>query len=284
MLRSATVARAIRVTDIGWKAVGLFAGGGLACTRPLAALSRSLYLDIAGDVVWLGPPGSTLHARAMIADTAIDDPGGDAAPQIEMSLARVWRPPALPTVIARDAIARAAADLARTAAGLDRPEGFGPILAGARPSFPLERAVDDVTTFLAACAAGEASTAAAKAERLLGLGPGLTPAGDDLVGGAFFARRTLAEAGVQDDLASWRVAAETIRARAEVRTHRISAALLGDLVDGHGYAPLHELTVALACGNASLARVAAARLIRIGHSSGWDLLVGFLGALGALPR
>ncbi len=284
MVRSATVgARPIRVTDIGWRALVLFAGGRQASARPLAALSRSLYLDIAGDVVWLGPPGSTLHARAMIADTALDDGSGDAVPQIEISLARVWRPPALPTGIARDAMARAAADLARTASGLDRPEGFGALLAGARPSFPLERAVDDVTAFLAACAAGEASMAASKAERLLGLGPGLTPAGDDLVGGAFFARRILAEAGVEDDVAAWRAAAETIRARAEGRTHRISAALLGDLVDGHGYAPLHELAVALACGNASLARDAVARLISIGHSSGWDLLAGFLGALGALP-
>src|SRR5947207_8963421 len=84
VLRSATVARAIRVTDIGWKAMGLLAGGGGASPRPLAALSRSLYLDIAGDVVWLGPPGSTLHARAIIADTAIEDGSGDVVPWLEI--------------------------------------------------------------------------------------------------------------------------------------------------------------------------------------------------------
>jgi len=274
-------AHGVRVMDIGRKARGLLAG---ARTPPtlIAALSRSLYLDVAGEILWLGPPGSTLHARAMIADTAVADARGDAVPRIDISLARAWEPVALPTGVAADVMARAAGELARAVVPLDRPQGFGPLLAGARPSFPLERAADDASAFLSACAAGEASTAAAMAERLLGLGPGLTPAGDDLVGGALFARRTLADAGA-DEVAPWQAAAETIRAQATGRTHRISAALLGDLVDGEGYAPLHELAVALACGNASLARDAAARLIRIGHSSGWDLLAGFLGALGASP-
>jgi hypothetical protein len=60
--------------------------------------------------------------------------------------------------------------------------------------------------------------------------------------------------------------------------------LLGDLLDGAGYAPLHDLASALARCAGPAALEATARLVKIGHSSGWDLLAGFLGALGALPR
>ena len=81
----------------------------------------------------------------------------------------------------------------------------------------------------------------------------------------------------------WREAAERIRARTAERTHRISAALLGDLLDGDAYAPLHDLAGALARDDASAALDAAGRLTHIGHSSGWDLLTGFLGALDSLP-
>src|SRR3989442_421674 len=64
---------------------------------------------------------------------------------------------------------------------------------------------------------------------------------------------------------------------ARQRTHPISAALLGDLVAGDAYGPLHDLACALAAGTSALEP--ARRLTRLGHSSGWDLLAGFLGAL-----
>jgi hypothetical protein len=59
--------------------------------------------------------------------------------------------------------------------------------------------------------------------------------------------------------------------------------LLGDLLDGDAYAPLHDLAAALARDDAGAALDAAVRLTRIGHSSGWDMLTGFLGALNSLP-
>jgi primosomal protein N' len=60
------------------------------------------------------------------------------------------------------------------------------------PSFPLARALPDVEALAIACAADDADAACRAALPLLGLGPGLTPSGDDLVGAAFFARRALA--------------------------------------------------------------------------------------------
>jgi hypothetical protein len=270
----------IHVAAIGWKARRLLAGS-VEEPTVVAPLSRSLYLDVAGEVVWLGPAGSPLHGRAIIADRIPRvDAGSRLSVPFDLAAAREWRPPAPRNFVAPNVVT-ASRTLMHSLVRLGRPDGFGVLLAGARPSFPLDGAAGDARAFLVACAAGDPSAASATAERLLGLGPGLTPAGDDLVGGAFFARRLLAEAG---DVAAppWRAAAETIRARAAGRTHRISATLLGDLLDGDGHAPLHDLAAALARSDTAAALGAAARLVRIGHSSGWDLFAGFLGALGAL--
>jgi len=272
---------AIRVSRIGEKARRRLAASPRTPTV-VAQLSRSLYLDVAGELLWLGPPGSVLHSRAIIAERV---PEVEARAHLRVSFdlrsARTWAPPPVPRSGAEN-MATASRGLLDALGGVGRPEGFGALLIGDRPAFPLDRATDDARAFLAACAAAATPAAAEIAERLLGLGPGLTPAGDDLVGGAFFACRALVEAGAVDG-APWRAAAETIRARAATRTPRISAVLLGDLLDGDAYAPLHDLAIALARGDAPSALDAAGRLVRIGHSSGWDLLAGFLGALGELP-
>jgi len=108
----------------------------------------------------------------------------------------------------------------------------------------------------------------------------MTPAGDDFVGGAFFARALLARAGACD-AAGWRHAADAVRAAAARLTHPIGAALLGDLLAGEGWAALHDLAAALARDDESAAVEAAQRLTCLGHSSGWDLLAGFVaGASG----
>jgi Protein of unknown function (DUF2877) len=76
--------------------------------------------------------------------------------------------------------------------------------------------------------------------------------------------------------------AGAVVAAAPARTHPISAALLTDLADGLGWAPLHDLVAALATGDAPAAEVAARTLVRLGHTSGWDLLAGVTAGLGAL--
>ena len=262
----------IRVIEVGESARRLIEGASSATV--VAALSRSLYLEVAGELVWLGPAGSTLHARAVVAR---DLPHVDGATRIETAFdlrnAGDWRPQELPRPIQPETLARESRGLTGMVDRLGRPDGFGALLVGERPACPLDRAAEDARRFLEACARNDAATAAGIGERLLGLGPGLTPAGDDLVGGAFFARRLIAwDAG-------WKEAAAALRARARERTHPISATLLGDLLDGVGYAPLHDLALALAERDRAAALDAAARLIRIGHSSGWDILTGVLGAL-----
>ena len=68
------------------------------------------------------------------------------------------------------------------------------------------------------------------------------------------------------------------------RTHPISIALLSDMLDGQAHAPLHDLARALAAGAPrDVALGAARRVVGIGHSSGWDMLAGFVsGVAGTL--
>src|SRR5262245_17832355 len=77
-----------------------------------------------------------------------------------------------------------------------------------------------------------------------------------------------------------RVAAR-VRVEASERTHPLSATLLGDLADGQSYASLHDLVHGLTREAPAAARDAARRLVRLGHSSGWDMLAGLGAGLGA---
>jgi hypothetical protein len=157
------------------------------------------------------------------------------------------------------------------------------LLAGATPPFPLDGAVPAARALAQACADDDPRAATRAAEALIGLGPGLTPAGDDYVGGAFFARALLGPAATRD-ASGWAAAAARVRTLAAERTHPISAALLADLLGGEGHAPLHDLGAALAAGAPLPTALAAARrLARLGHSSGWDMLAGFVGALLGAP-
>ncbi len=109
-------------------------------------------------------------------------------------------------------------------------------------------------------------------EKLIGLGPGLTPAGDDALGGALIALRLFDRAGLADRLAHW------LLPRARGATSDISFAHLEAAADGEGAAALHDTLAALADDDTALPGCVA-RLDRIGHSSGWDALAGSVAAL-----
>jgi hypothetical protein len=124
-----------------------------------------------------------------------------------------------------------------------------------------------------ACARDQARDALRPGEQLLGLGPGLTPSGDDFVGGVLFARRLVGGP-------AWASAAAALIECARARTNEISRALLADLADGHGHEPLHTLAATLGQGTlGDVAVDAVRRLDRLGHCSGWDMLAGFLAGL-----
>jgi hypothetical protein len=249
--------------------------------RVLARPAGSLYLTAGAEIVWLGPVTGPLHPRAILtggvpAATVNDDL------RVDVAALPPWRPAPLALDLAaahalRDGTRRLVADVGR----LGTPHGFGALLVGEPLRFPLTEARETAHALARAFAADDAGAALAAALGLLGLGEGLTPSGDDLVGGALFARRMLADAGACD-VDAWSDISNAVLTAAPARTHPISVALLADLAAGATYAPLHDLVAALATGARSRALQAAAEVVRIGHSSGWDILTGLSAGLGAL--
>ncbi|GAA4227144.1 hypothetical protein FHR32_000179 [Streptosporangium album] len=119
------------------------------------------------------------------------------------------------------------------------------------------------------------------AEQLVGLGPGLTPSGDDMLAGLLVALRHLgAAAGVPRAvwLAGWLAAAVTFDARG--RTTPISATLLHCAARGEASGEVLAVLRGLA-GRQAL-DPALHRLLRLGHTSGADLAWGLRIGLAAV--
>ena len=115
---------------------------------------------------------------------------------------------------------------------------------------------------------------AGPALEVIGLGPGLTPAGDDVVAGAL---AVLALTGRLDERAR-----EAIITCASTRTTTLSAALVAAAGQGQVIPQAASLLSALAAGTTSeKLRSAANPLFAVGATSGHDLCSGMAGALAA---
>ncbi len=114
------------------------------------------------------------------------------------------------------------------------------------------------------------------ADELVGLGAGLTPSGDDFLGGMCFAIHYLQSAYPALDFKDYAIAIDLYRSR----TNSISFTLLKDHASGHAVEPLHRILNGILSGEAfeSLSP-SVSQLTRIGHSTGWDLLTGLLTGL-----
>jgi hypothetical protein len=268
------------VIGIGWRAAGILGEGGVD-VRVLAALRTSIYMVADGEILWLGGPTDLMHGRAVLLSESPDGAACVAGDTLSLPpwVARPWRP-SIPMAEPRAAplLRRGAQRLAALAGSLGEPQGFGEWLVGKPLAFPLTGAAKAADALASACARDDAAAAGQASMALIGLGGGLTPSGDDFVGGAFFARAVLAQLGGANS-AAWQQAATLVRTAASSRTNAISAALLGDLLEGHGWSPLHDVACALASDDSAVAMNAAARLARLGHSSGWDVLAGFIASL-----
>jgi hypothetical protein len=259
------------VVAIGAKArAALEASGGVV--RPLAAFPDAPYFDAAGEIVWAGSRLPAMHPRAVLTAEPIRR---GAVSRFGALPAESWAP-RLP--VDRAGTIAACGRLCANLASLGEPRGFGRLLAGGAPPFPLDLAAGRVHALAAAYGDDDAEAVYRASRRLLGLGGGLTPSGDDLVGGALFGRLLVAE-----DPPRWRALGERVAADAIALSHAISAALLADLVAGATFAPLHALADALAAGDEPAVLEAARALVALGHSSGWDMLAGLaIGATGSM--
>jgi hypothetical protein len=298
-----------KATKIGALAAQLF-GRDDYRAEVIAIMSQAVYLrDRAGQILWLAPEGGTPHRRAILARLEeLDWRVGAACSVRERSLcvaggtglqwesAPIWREPRIPSSTPSLSAARSrfrvalrallrtrvprgwallgAGDVERVSRTSGRATGVGARFA--------EEAEEPVLQALESCRARDTIGLLRAGERLVGLGDGLTPSGDDFLGGLLFFQRQL---GGEHQAASldW-VAVDAWVAKIGVRTNAISYAILSDLANGHGPEPLHDLACAMVAGEPS-ARIAshAARLTKIGQSSGWDMLTGVAAGIGIFP-
>lgn len=117
-----------------------------------------------------------------------------------------------------------------------------------------------------------------EANALVGLGEGLTPSGDDFLGGLLFCVNTIQRLYpglINLDSTEKALFIES----AKQRTNLISFTLLNDLTNGQAVEPLHELINSVFSDQPLENIRTISCLTQIGHSTGWDLLTGALTGL-----
>ncbi|MDX1663101.1 MAG: DUF2877 domain-containing protein [Candidatus Promineifilaceae bacterium] len=145
-----------------------------------------------------------------------------------------------------------------------------------------QRFLQQVAPLLRATITADAAAIAPVGQRLLGLGGGLTPAGDDLLAGYVAALALIRDDPILPQRQS-RPLARAILSRRGERTHPLSAALLWAAARGAVSGPLARMLERLLAGDAPTGEEIAA-LSAIGSSSGFDGLAGVLLALEGCSR
>jgi len=200
---------------------------------------------------------------------------------------RVWSPPAIPadislpdlavrldafagldaTDLGRDGLAPLIPWIAGGCKGGGVP-GAGLLATSAAPSvrethFWLVRALGMRTE-----GASTVQDPPAGAASLLGLGPGLTPSGDDFLAGALLALRYAGRDAVALALGEW------LLPKAVERTNPISLAHLRQAAKAGASQALHRATLGLLLGGGDLRQTVLAPVLDYGHTSGLDALAG----------
>jgi len=287
-------------TQIGSKARDLLALPEFA-GKVLAVLSDTIYLSVEDkEVFWIYPEKFPLHRRCiMVRSLPAVIPGETCSWQfpcltfpnghcIDISTAREWHPPVwnakgLGTLAEVWAGYRrwlgvldllAVQDGMGSAISLSRALAEGNALPAVPPTTIMGRVQALLLDLAQACLNQDLRYVASRGKGMIGLGQGLTPSGDDFLGGLLFSARSLHRAYPEDfywdegaviDLLDW----------AKSKTHQISHAVLSDLALGHGPEPLYDLVSGLLEGRGFNSNLEAAlRVAAIGHSSGWDMLAG----------
>jgi len=221
-----------------------------APARVFASFERSFYVETPSGIACIGGRAIGRGPLNVIVDGTGPMPAADTVVTVDCASAMLWAPSPEPMEIP------------------SIPEKLrGKFDRAWRHNQPAQ-------AFLAWLAGGAQGPATRAANALIGLGPGLTPAGDDFVGGALIALRASGRAALANRVSAWALAL------AEEGTGKISRAHLRCAAEGEGHEALHELLSALQKGKQDIDHALAA-LARIGHSSGLDAAAGALLSLAA---
>ncbi|MFD8530770.1 DUF2877 domain-containing protein [Streptosporangium canum] len=255
--------------------------------RVLAAFPYGIYLEVRTELepqviaVVTGSAARLPNAmvvtgpmpRVTVGDEAYVGDGSIEVGRLSLRAHRWWNP--APPLGPVDPV-RLAAALPRLAALCDR--------SARRPGLEGNAAAELLAE---GCAEASLLRGVTAAEQLVGLGPGLTPSGDDMLAGVLVALRhlgTAAGVGRAVWLADWLAAAVTFDARG--RTTPISAALLHCAARGEAGGEVLAVLRGLA-GRQDL-EPALHRLLQLGHTSGadlaWGLRIGLAAVVGLEGR
>ena len=247
----------VEVTSLGRFARAALESGD---ARVIAVFERSAYVETLAGLACLGTVGNgPLNARC---DLVFDNLAVGDFISTDVKSAVTWRPSPAPEWNAstvRASLVRLCAQV-----GLRLPSaGFGFVIDSARSQPP---AIEALQRWLVDPIGNPEG-----ASGLIGLGPGLTPSGDDLIGGAMCALHATGRVAQAKRLAAW------VLPLARTATNRISHAHLACAAEGECGEAVNAAIVALLAGDApNLESIDA-----IGHTSGWDALAGVTLALGA---
>jgi hypothetical protein len=279
------------------------------CGKVLASVKHATYLLMeSGELIWLASAESAMHRRCirwpvplpnlavetafLVQDRSIDLACGK---KLDLRSSQVWEAPVVPikNILKHEVIPDNLLAMFETFLSDESPSGFGafirPILLITRqkmidPGIQLEdfltrsawAAVEKITR---ACLRHDLPSVLKEADTLIGLGEGLTPSGDDFLGGLFFAIFLLSYSyptilfNLTANLPEWVDAHQSC-------TNQISFTLLKDNASGHGLEPLSRLGIALLTTQMMENAISAASdLVKVGHSTGWSLLAGFVTGL-----
>lgn len=243
-----------RISAIGrFAREAALAGEGEVC----ATFRRSCYLRFPGERY--ACIGDASLGRGPVNALAVDFSLPAIGQRITVSAgdAELWSPPAL--------MAEATPDVRRlrdAARGRAPQEGLGGLVADQHNALSghAQPALDAIDRWLVGNALDD------DAEMLIGLGPGLTPSGDDYLGGVLIALHAFGRKTQAHGL--WRWLSPRLP-----RTSAISGAHLAAAAAGEGHEALHRCLLALVAVEPDWPSALAA-LDAVGHCSGWDSLAG----------
>jgi len=288
---------------VGSRAKGLFALPGFS-GKVFAVLSATIYLESRdGEILWISREGLPMHRRCILASFQSDSifvgqsffthgPCLRIARELTIDLdqATEWKPigvvpeQAQPLFVVNVCVRR----LLEAVVKLGNAKGLGQTIllisevvdGNEMATFVkgplLSRVRSLILGLTKACCKQDMVQVAQIGREFVGLGTGLTPSGDDFLGGLLFAAHSLKTVYPEDfdweqepvmGLIKW----------ARTQTHPISYAILSDLALGHGPEPLHEVVTSLLKGqNLDRTMAGVTRLIEIGDTSGWEILAGMV--------
>lgn len=296
MLSPAAKARTFQVSSLGETAKGILDSAGEGSV--IAVFSRSFYVRLRDDIVCFGPPGLGLGPLNVLCalpadldwvELGVENGGPVMCGGTDIRIGRshffrlgatAWRgqfPEPFPSAQTARGLQRLAASARRR-----QPGALGAVIAElCETSFPALQSQSPIDPLLSAAAPSIAAlrrcVAAALAgvsapvpdvAPLAGLGPGLTPSGDDFLAGIMVG---LHYSGHPEIAA--RLAAQVLPAVTQ-GSNVISAAHVKCAAQGQASKTLFDALGSLAGADSEQLETRLDAVHAIGHTSGWDMLAG----------